>query len=149
MLHSYVTDMAALVTPTIQIPSFLGSLWVQRYIVFMSLHDSSAGYWTSKKGLPHDLLKMPEAITRWPLLVELQYWLSRLQRVRLPYRSSFRFLWNMRVLIFEIFGQFVLECPTWYLKEITHLRHFFENIVNNFHNTVFHSLFRNTYYFPN
>ena len=35
------------------------------------------------------------------------------------------------------------------LKEITHLRHFFENIVNNFHNTVFHSLFRNTNYFPN
>ena len=35
------------------------------------------------------------------------------------------------------------------LKEITHLRHFFENIANNFHNTVFHSLFRNTYYFPN
>ena len=30
------------------------------------------------------------------------------------------------------------------LKEITHLRHFFENLVNNFHNTVFHSLFRNT-----
>ena len=26
---------------------------------------------------------------------------------------------------------------------------FFENIVNNFHNTVFHSLFRNTYYFQN
>ena len=26
---------------------------------------------------------------------------------------------------------------------------FFENIVNNFHNTVFHSLFRNTNYFPN
>ena len=36
-----------------------------------------------------------------------------------------------------------------FLKEITHLRHFFENIVNNFHNTVFHSLFRNTYYFTN
>ena len=36
-----------------------------------------------------------------------------------------------------------------WLKEITHLRHFFENIVNNFHNTVFHSLFRNTNYFPN
>ena len=71
--------------------SFLGSLPVQRYIVFMSLHDSSASYWTSKKGLPHDLSKMPEAITRWPLLVELQYWLSRLQRVRLPYRPSFRF----------------------------------------------------------
>ena len=35
------------------------------------------------------------------------------------------------------------------LKETTHLRHFLENIVNNFHNTVFHSLFRNTYYFPN
>ena len=35
------------------------------------------------------------------------------------------------------------------LKEITHLRYFFENIVNNFHNTVFHYLFRNTYYFPN
>ena len=34
------------------------------------------------------------------------------------------------------------------LKEVTHLR-FFENIVNNFHNTVFHSLFRNTnYLFP-
>ena len=26
---------------------------------------------------------------------------------------------------------------------------FFENIVNNFHNTVFHSLFRNTNYFTN
>ena len=35
------------------------------------------------------------------------------------------------------------------LKETTHLRHFLENIVNNFHNTVFHSLFRNIYYFPN
>ena len=35
------------------------------------------------------------------------------------------------------------------LKETTHLRHFFKNIVNNFHNTFFHSLFRNTYYFPN
>ena len=35
------------------------------------------------------------------------------------------------------------------LKEITHLRHFFKSIVNNFHITVFHSLFRNTYYFPN
>ena len=35
------------------------------------------------------------------------------------------------------------------LKEITHLRHFFENIVNNFHNTVFYSLFRNTNSFPN
>ena len=35
------------------------------------------------------------------------------------------------------------------LKEITHLSHFFENLVNNFHNAVFHSLFRNTYYFPN
>ena len=35
------------------------------------------------------------------------------------------------------------------LKEIIHLRHIFENIVNNFHNTVFHSLFRNTYYLPN
>ena len=35
------------------------------------------------------------------------------------------------------------------LKEITHLRHFFENMANNFHNTVFHSLFRNSYYFPN
>ena len=91
--------------------SFLGSLRVQRYIVFMSLHDSSASYWTSKNGLPCDLSKMPEAITRWPLLVELQYWLSRLQRVRLPYRPSFRFLWNMRVLILEIFGRFVLECP--------------------------------------
>ena len=44
-------------------------------------------------------------------------------------------------------------CPTLQnvegLKETTHLRHFFENIVNNFHNTVFHSLFRNTNYFPN
>ena len=92
--------------------SFLGSLRVQRYIVFMSLHDSSASFWTSKNGLPCDLSKMPEAITRWPLLVELQYWLSRLQRVRLPYRPSFRFLWNMRVLILEIFGRFVLECPS-------------------------------------
>ena len=91
--------------------SFLGSLRVQRYIVFMSLHDSSASYWTSKNGLQCDLSKMPEAITRWPLLVELQYWLRRLQRVRLPYRPSFRFLWNMRVLILEIFGRFVLECP--------------------------------------
>ena len=26
---------------------------------------------------------------------------------------------------------------------------FFKNIVNNFHNTVFHSHFRNTNYFPN
>ena len=78
----------------------------------MSLHDSSASYWTSKNGLPCDLSKMPEAITRWPLLVELQYWLSRLQRVRLPYRPSFRFLWIMRVLILEIFGRFVLECPS-------------------------------------
>ena len=34
------------------------------------------------------------------------------------------------------------------LKEITHLSHFFENVVNNFHNTVFHSFFRNTNYFP-
>ena len=32
------------------------------------------------------------------------------------------------------------------LKEMTHLRHFFENIVSDFHNTVFHSLFRNTTY---
>ena len=76
----------------------------------MSLHNSSESYWSSKKGLSRDLSKMPEAITRWPLLVELQYWLSRLQRVRLPYIPSFRFLWNMRVLIFEIFGRFVLEC---------------------------------------
>ena len=30
------------------------------------------------------------------------------------------------------------------LKKITHIRHFLQNIVNNFHNTVFHSLFRNT-----
>ena len=44
--------------------SFLGSLQVQRYIVFMSLHDSSVSYWTSKKGLQRDLSKMPEAITR-------------------------------------------------------------------------------------
>ena len=44
--------------------SFLGSLQVQRYIVFMSLRDSSASYRTSKKGLPRDLSKMPEAITR-------------------------------------------------------------------------------------
>ena len=44
--------------------SFLGSLRVQRYIVFMSLHDPSASYWTSKNGLPCDLSKMPEAITR-------------------------------------------------------------------------------------
>ena len=44
--------------------SFHGSLRVQRYIVFMSLHDSSASYRTSKKGLPRDLSKMPEAITR-------------------------------------------------------------------------------------
>ena len=44
--------------------SFLGSLGVQRYIVFMSLHDSSVSYWTSKKGLQRDLSKMPEAITR-------------------------------------------------------------------------------------
>ena len=35
------------------------------------------------------------------------------------------------------------------LKEVTNLRHFFENIVNNFLTTVFHSLFRNTNYFPN
>ena len=35
--------------------SFLGSLRVQRYIVFMSLRDSSASYRTSKKGLPRDL----------------------------------------------------------------------------------------------
>ena len=91
--------------------SFLGSLRVQRYVVFMRLHDSSASYWTSKNGLPCDLSKMPEAISRWPLLVELQYWLSRLQRVRLPYRPSFRFLLNMKVLILAIFGRFVLECP--------------------------------------
>ena len=44
--------------------SFLGSLRVQRYIVFMSLHDSSVSYWTSKKGLQRDLSKMPEVITR-------------------------------------------------------------------------------------
>ena len=43
----------------------------------------------------------------------------------------------------------LLRAGTVPLKEITHLRHFFENIVNNFPNTVFHSLFRNTYYFPN
>ena len=92
--------------------SCLGSLRVQQFIVFMSLHDSSASYLTSKKGLLRDLSKMPEAITRWPLLVELQYWLSRLQRVRLSCRQSFRFLWNMMVLIFEIFGRFVLECPS-------------------------------------
>ena len=98
--------------------SFPGSFRVQRYIVFMSLHNSSASYWTSKKGLPCDLSKMPEAITRWPLLVELQYWLSRLQRVRLPYRPSFRFLLNMRVLILEIFGRFVLECPRSQLKSV-------------------------------
>ena len=41
------------------------------------------------------------------------------------------------------------KSPSGFLKEITHPRHFFENIVNNFHNTVFHSLFRNTNYFPN
>ena len=36
------------------------------------------------------------------------------------------------------------------LKEITHLRDFFKKkIVNNFHNTVFYSLFRNTNYIPN
>ena len=57
----------------------------------MSLHDSSVSYLTSKKGLPRDLSKMPEAITRWPLLIELQYWPSRLQRDRLPHRLSFRF----------------------------------------------------------
>ena len=74
----------------------------------MSLRDYSASYRTSKKGLPRDLSKMPDAITRWPLLVELQYWLSRLQRVRLPHRPSFRFFWNMRVLSV---GRFVLECP--------------------------------------
>ena len=74
----------------------------------MSLHDSSASYWTTKKGLPCDLSKMPEAITRWPLLVELQYWLSRLQHVRLLYRPSFRFLWNMRLLIFWNFWSI---CP--------------------------------------
>ena len=44
--------------------SFLGSLRVQRYIVFMSLYDSSVSYWTSNKGLQRDLSKMPEAITR-------------------------------------------------------------------------------------
>ena len=91
--------------------SFLGSLRVQRYIVFMSLRDYSASYRTSKKGLPRDLSKMPEAITRWPLLVELQYWLSRLQRARLPHRPSFRFFWNMRVLSV---GRFVLECPCYW-----------------------------------
>ena len=60
----------------------------------MSLHDPSASYRTSKKGLSHDLSNMPEAITRWPLLVELQYWLSRLQRVRLPHRPSFIFFFK-------------------------------------------------------
>ena len=91
--------------------SFLGSLRVQRYIVFMSLHDSSASYWTSKNGLPCDLSKMPEAITFWPLLVELQYWLSRLQRVRLPYRPGLRFLWNMRVLILEFLVDLSWNAP--------------------------------------
>ena len=31
-----------------------------------------------------------------------------------------------------------------YLKEITHLRHFFENIVNNFHRIQFFVLFSET-----
>ena len=44
--------------------SFLGSLRIQRYIVFTSLHDSSVSYCTSKKGLQRDLSKMPDAITR-------------------------------------------------------------------------------------
>ena len=47
--------------------SFPGSLRVQRYIVFMSLHDFSVTYWTSKKGLQRDLSKMSEAITPAPL----------------------------------------------------------------------------------
>ena len=105
--------------------SFLGSLRVQRYIVFMNLRDSSASYRTSKKGLPRDLSKMPEAITRWPLLVELQYWLSRLQRVRLPHRPSFRFFWNMRVLSI---GRFVLECP--------YTRNICQNSPRNIYHTI-------------
>ena len=44
--------------------SFLGSLRVQQYTVFMSLQDSSASYWISKKCLPRDLSKLPEVITR-------------------------------------------------------------------------------------
>ena len=35
-----------------------------------------------------------------------------------------------------------------WLKEITHLRHFFENIANNFHNTVFSFSFQKHLLFP-
>ena len=54
-----------------------------------------------------------------------------------------------KMVAFETWRVFLWATQYIRLKEITHLRHFFENIVNNFHNTVFHSLFRNTNYFRN
>ena len=54
---------------------------------------------------------MPEAITPWPFLGEVQYWHSRLQVIRRHYTPSLRYFENMRVLFLEIFGRFVLECP--------------------------------------